>query len=350
MTHFVIRPVRQSDLDSLLEFVNSAPGSLATVPQDKVRLEDKIDASLRSFFPRIKNPGSEHYLFVLEDSNTGRIVGISGLIGRVGGFDPFYTYEIRTERIAHKPMGIDKTAQVLYLKTDHKGPSEIGSLLLDPACRGGGLGRLLSLCRFLFMNRFRERFDRQVVAELRGYIDEKGRSPFWEAVGRPFFEVDFYEADMQCAMSDKDYIRDLMPAHPIYIPLLPPAARDVIGKVHKRSEPAMGLLLQEGFTGTDEIDIFDAGPLMRAELDNIRTIRQCKTATVKRLVEDPEEKQGWILSNRSLDFRACYGWIEEDADGVVALPQSLAVLLRVTPGDSVDYIRARDVSGERTSP
>ncbi len=92
-----IRPVRPSDLESLLEFVNSAPDCLATVPRDKVRLEDKVDASVRSFFPRIKNPGSEHYLFVLEQSDTGRIAGISGLIGRVGGFDPFYTYEIRTE-------------------------------------------------------------------------------------------------------------------------------------------------------------------------------------------------------------------------------------------------------------
>ena len=350
MTQFVIRPVRPSDLESLLEFVNSAPDCLATVPRDKVRLEDKVDASVRSFFPRIKNPGSEHYLFVLEQSDTGRIAGISGLIGRVGGFDPFYTYEIRTERIAHKPMGIDKTVQILYLKTDHKGPSEIGSLLLDPANRGGGLGRLLSLCRFLFMHRFPERFDRQVVAELRGFIDEKGRSPFWEAVERPFFEVDFYEADRQCGLGGKDFIRDLMPAHPIYIPLLPPAAREVIGKVHQRSEPAMSILAQEGFAKVNEVDIFDAGPLMRAELDNIRAIRQCKTATVKRLVKDSEEEPTWILSNRSLDFRASYGWIKEEADGSVALPQSLASLLRISPGGAVDYVSAKDFSEKRTSP
>ncbi len=350
MTHFFIRPVRQSDLESLLEFVNSVPDSLATVPQDRTRLEERIDASLRSFIPRIKNPGSEHYLFVLEERNTGQIAGISGLIGRVGGFDPFYTYEIRTERITHKPMGIDKTIQFLYLKADHKGPSEIGSLLLNPAYRGDGLGRLLSLCRFLFMKRFPERFDQQVVAELRGHIDEEDQSPFWEAVGRPFFEVNFYEADMQCAMGDKDFIRDLMPAHPIYIPLLPSAVREIIGKVHKRSEPARRLLLQEGFTGTDEIDIFDAGPLMRAERENIRTIRQCKTAIVSRLMEETEEEYDRILSNRSLDFRACYGFLEEDADGSVALPESLAFLLRVNPGDSIDYVRVRDRPGERASP
>lgn len=341
MTDFLIRPVEQADLDGLFEFVQAVPDSLATVSRDKGLLEEKIDASLRSFYPRIKNPGAEHYFFILEERSAGRIMGISGLIARVGGFDPFYTYEIKTERLVHRPMDIDKPVEVLSLKTDHKGPSEIGSLLLHPDCRGKGFGRLLSLSRFLFMGRFPERFDPQVVAELRGFIDDKGLSPFWESVGRPFFEMDFYDADFQSGMGDKDFIQNLMPRHPIYVALLPPEAREAIGKVHTRSEPAKRLLEQEGFTSTNEVDIFDVGPLRRAKLEDIRTIRERKTATIGRLTGESEAESEWILSNRSLDFRACFGSIQEEAEGTIALPERQAVLLGVSPGESIDYVRAR---------
>ncbi len=343
MTNYVFRPVRETDLEGLLELVNSVPDNLATVPKDKERLAEKIDASLRSFFPRINNPGAEHYFFVMEERNSGRILGVSGLFARVGGFDPFYTYEILTERLTHAPMGIDKSIQVLSLKTDHKGPSEIGSLLLHPECQGKGLGRLLSLSRFLFMGRFPQRFDPQVVAELRGFLDKEGSSPFWECVGRPFFEVDFYQADMQCGMGDKDFIHDLMPRNPLYVPLLTPQAREVIGKVHSRSLPAKKILEQEGFTGTNEIDIFDAGPLIRADIEDIRTIRERKTATISGLVSEWEEGSEWIISNRSLDFRSCFGTFKEEPDGSITLSEMLAFLLRVAPGDSIDYVRTRPV-------
>ena len=41
------------------------------------------------------------------------------------------------------------------------------------------------------MAEFRERFPAQVMADLRGYFDEQGRSPFWEAIGKHFFDMDF---------------------------------------------------------------------------------------------------------------------------------------------------------------
>lgn len=44
--------------------------------------------------------------------------------------------------------------------------------------------------RFLFIAAFRQYFSRKVIAEMRGYTDEQGRSPFWESVGRHFFSIE----------------------------------------------------------------------------------------------------------------------------------------------------------------
>jgi RimJ/RimL family protein N-acetyltransferase len=50
---------------------------------------------------------------------------------------------------------------------------------------------------------------------MRGYIDESGKSPFWEAVGRNFFEFDYYAADVLSGLGEKEFIADLMPRHPM---------------------------------------------------------------------------------------------------------------------------------------
>src|SRR5260370_25194759 len=99
----------------------------------------------------MKKAGGDAFLFVLEEVGAGAVVGTVEIIARVGGFDPFYTYEVRRERLVHQPLGIDHEMDVLHLKLDHKGPSEVCTLSLRPEFRRAGPGLLLSLSRFLFM-------------------------------------------------------------------------------------------------------------------------------------------------------------------------------------------------------
>ena len=117
-------------------------------------------------------------------------------------------------------LNVRKDVRTLTLVEEHNGPCEIGSLFLHPDYRRDGNGRLLSLSRFLFMAEHRQRFEPQVIAEMRGVIDDQGRSPFWDAVGKHFFEIDFPKADY-LSMVNKKFIADLMPRHPLYVPLLP---------------------------------------------------------------------------------------------------------------------------------
>ena len=337
----VLRPICDDDLPKLVTLARSIEGGLTTLPPDEGFLRDRIDDSLRAFSPRVHKPGSECYLFVLEDTATGEIVGTSGIAARVGGFDPFYSYEIRTERSTHAPLGIDKDVAVLHLKQIHTGPTEIGGLFLRADCRRGGLGRLLSLARFLFLAAFPRRFDSTVIAELRGYLDLQGRSPFWEAVGRKFFEHDFYTADLLSGLGNKQFIADLMPRHPIYVPLLPEAVQAAIGKVHHDALPALAMLRAEGFAATAEIDIFDAGPQLRAAVAEIHTVRGCKTAPVHAVVASLCASPPRLVASRTLDFRCALGCLLENPDGTVDLGAELAATLAVKSGDTIVYVSAR---------
>ncbi|MEO6246702.1 MAG: arginine N-succinyltransferase [Opitutaceae bacterium] len=333
----VLRPIRENDLPGLVALARATGGGLTTLPPDETFLAERIDESLRAFRPRVRKPCGEYYLFVLEDTAAGEIVGTSGLASRVGGFEPFYSYEIHTERYAHRPLRIEKEIATLHLKESHRGPSEACSLFLRADRRRDGNGRLLSLARFLFIAAFRRRFTETIIAELRGYIDQTGRSPFWEAVGRPFFEFDFYRADVLSGLGEKEFIADLMPDHPIYVPLLPSEVQAVIGRVHHDTEPALALLRAECFSATNEIDIFDAGPLVRAEVAALRTIRQAQTAPVREIVEaSGDDARTHLLCNGALDFRACVGAIAPRADGV-ALTQPLAAALQLRVGDALTF-------------
>src|SRR5262249_572218 len=121
---FVLRPVSEADLPGLKQLAGSIKDGMTSLPAEDSALEEKIYQSLRSFHHRIRKAGGDHYLFVLEDTNIGEVVGASGIIARVGGFDPFYTYQVHTERLSHLPLQIDREMTVLHLKLDHKGPSE----------------------------------------------------------------------------------------------------------------------------------------------------------------------------------------------------------------------------------
>ena len=255
----VFRPVREGDLDALVALTDRSTYGLTSLPKDRALLAKRVRRSLRGFAKDLDEaPAGEDFMFVLQDQASAEIVGVAAIVSKVGGFEPFYAYRVQQAERTSEALGITKTVDVLHLVADHSGPSEIGSLLLDPDWRGGGNGRLLSLSRFLFMADFPGLFEAHVIAEMRGVVDEAGRSPFWEGLGQHFFDMDYPTADY-LSVVNKRFISELMPQHPIYIPLLPEGAQAVIGEVHANTRPGLALLQGEGFEITDMVDIFEAG-------------------------------------------------------------------------------------------
>ena len=101
-----------------------------------------------------------------------------------------------------------------------------------------------------------------------------------EGLGRHFFQLPFPEADRLSATGNRAFIGDLMPRHPIYVPLLPESARAVIGEVHPSTLPARRLLESEGFRYQGYIDIFDAGASLDARISDLRAVRQSALETI----------------------------------------------------------------------
>lgn len=336
---YVIRPITLDDLPTLLELTRLTGFGLTTLPNDEKLLRRRIKESLRGFDKLADDdpPIGETYLFVMEHLPTQQICGTCGIVSKVGGFEPFYAYQIQTEIHQSEALHFRKEIRTLHLVQMHSGPCEIGSLFLSPQHRAGGNGRLLSLSRFLFMANYPAYFDPMVIAEMRGVVDDQGGSVFWDAVGRHFFDLDYPKADY-LSMVNKRFIADLMPKHPIYIPLLPKEAQAVIGEVHDQTRPALKILQDEGFEDCEMVDIFEAGPVVRCALADIRAVRESRTAAIASPTADAVQSDTFLISNRREPFRAAKGPLQINDQGQAILPADLAAALCVQAGDSIRYV------------
>jgi arginine N-succinyltransferase len=330
----IIRPAVAADLDELVRLADVASFGLTSLPKAPDVLAQRLQDSIRSFQFPVTKPKGELYIFVMEDLETGTVVGTSYIVSKVGGFEPFYAFRVETCIHESQYLDIRKEISTLHLMAEHSGPCEIGGLFLTPEYRKHGNGRLLSLFRFLFMADFPERFEHHVIAEMRGVVGEDGRSPFWEALGRHFFEMDFPKADyLSC--SDKQFISDLMPKCPIYIPLLPEDAQQAIGNVHPETRPALKMLLDEGFRNSGMVDIFEAGPIIATRLSDIRIVRESSMLPVEDIVSQEGDCEPVIISNANMDFRACMTRPVRLPGGGIGITSAVAQALGTEKGTTV---------------
>lgn len=331
---FVIRAGREGDLESLYEMAKSTGGGFTNLPPDRDALAAKLNRSLGSFARTSDDLGDDLFVFMLENTATGQVRGSCQVFSQIGQQLPFYSYRLTT--LSQHSQELDRTvrAELLNLVTDLEGSSEVGGLYLHPGERSGGKGLLLARSRYLFIAMHRLRFAERILAELRGIIDERGGSPFWDGVAGRFFEMTFQEADYFNAINGNQFIADLMPKHPVYVAMLNDAARNVIGLPHPSGRAAMKMLEQEGFAYEGYVDIFDGGPTMTARTSQVRSVRDAHPAKISSTRLDIGE--GAILASGTLaSFRSCFGRRELATDGTIAIDEHAARALGVGEGDEV---------------
>ncbi|PSF14130.1 arginine N-succinyltransferase [Marinobacter fuscus] len=342
----VIRPLRETDLDDLYAMAAAAGKGLTTLPADRELLQAKIRRAEESFSQRCA-PEAGLYLFALEDTELNKAVGISGIEARVGLQEVFYNYRLSVTVNASKELGVHVRTPTLHLSNDMTDTTEICSLLLANDYKGGGNGLLLSRCRFMYLDDFRKHFSEKVFAEMRGVSDEQGHSPLWDALGSKFFDMDFSQADRLSGLGNKAFIAELMPKYPIYLPMLPDAARAVIGRVHDNTRPALSMLQAEGFNFNGLVDIFDGGPVVEAFAHNIRTVRE-SLSRYAMVVNKPintsvAPEQRVMISNRSFrDFRVTTVPVDCIGPDTVSISREVAEALLIESGDPVRLAPLKD--------
>ncbi len=342
----IIRPVAESDVDDLVELASMASFGLTSLPGDRELLADRIAISSRNFQTEHRKPEGELYIFVMEDLDTTKLVGTSLIVSKVGGFDPFYTFRIESCLHESEHLNIRKEVSFLRLIKEHSGPTEIGGLFLAPAYRKHGVSRLMSLFRFLYMADRHRQFESVVIAEMRGVADEAGHSPFWEALGRHFFDMNYPKADY-LSLTDKRFIAELMPRSPVYICLLPKEAQEVIGKVHQNTIPALRMLQDEGFKYNHMVDIFDAGPTLTCRLDDIRIIKESARAEVVNITSSPIQSTFYVITNLGKEFRSCMGTVAVNPSGGVSIELGVAKALQLRVGDTIRFGPLRSADSSR---
>lgn len=334
---FVIRPIREKDYPELLKIAEESGHGFTSLPINEELLRNKIARAESSFASEVSKELTEMgYLFVMEDVETGAIMGTSGVESAVGLTDAFYHYHLGTVIHNSRELNVYNTAEILTLCNDYTGTTELCTLFLREPYRAGYTGRVLSKFRFLFLAQNRERFANTVIAEMRGVSNDEGESPFWHWLEEHFFSMDFPTADYLTGIGQKVFIAELMPKYPVYVKLLSDAAQEVIGKVHEKTTPALKLLQSEGFSWKGYVDIFDAGPTVEADIEQIRTIRHSDVYTVE-IVDQMQGDKVVIMTNTEVkNFRATGVKAElNEETKVVEITQEVAELLMVEQGGEV---------------
>jgi arginine N-succinyltransferase len=340
----VVRAIKEQDLDGLLALARQVGSGMTTLKPDRQALGQRGEIACASFAEQIA-PQQRDYLFVMEDTANGRVVGVCAIKSAVGLEEPFYNYRIGTLVHSSNELKVFSRMDTLYLSNDLTGCAELCSLFLHPDYRSGSNGKLLSKSRFMFIAQFPQLFSEKLIAEMRGYQDANGKSPFWDNLGQHFFKMDFDRADDLTSLGKKSFIAELMPRHPLYVAYLPQAAQDVIGVVQADTAPARRLLEQEGMYYEGYVDIFDAGPVLQARVKELRAMRESSVFTIASDQPLSSDEEPLLIANTGMqDFRVTV--VHACADGeTVALSSGQQEVLLRRAGDPV---RAMSLNARKT--
>lgn len=323
---YVIRAAGPADLEGFKQLREIAGPGFTSLMLDDKAMAAKLEHVQASFAANTAEAGAERYFLALEHRDSGVLAGCCGVKATIGETPPFFNFRLITEAQSSPVVNRRFDMRVLIGVNDFTGCSEVGSLFVRPEHRAHGVGRMVAQSRYLLMASAPQRFRELVVSELRGVVSPAGVSPFWEAVGRHFFRMDFAEADKLSATTDNQFILDLTPQHPIYVDLLPESARAAIGQCHKDGEGARKLLEWEGFAFSNVIDIFDGGPLMSIQRDRIRTLRESKRLRLEQGADDSAGKRALVALDSLRAFRCVQARVQIENGAVAVTPATLAAL------------------------
>lgn len=343
---YLLRPAQPADLPELEQLARASVAGISSLPPDGEALRERIQGSQRSLAGAGDEPDA-YYLFVLEDrQQAGRLIGTAGIAASAGGGDRFYSYRNEFTVHASPALGVRNRIHTLHLSHDLTGASLLTGFYIDPAHEQGPAAELLSRGRLLFIASFPERFADRIASEHPGLADETGRCPFWDAVGRRFFNLDYAQAERLATGHGKAFLAELLPQSPIYVPLLDEATQWAIGQLHPVAERPFAILLDEGFEADTWLNVFDGGPTLDASVAWLRTARRQRSVGVLPPAAGGLPRGGvnhLVATRQPAHWRATLLALDATASAV-SLTDAEAALLGLAPGDALQ-VSALDAEG-----
>lgn len=177
----------------------------------------------------------------------------------IGLQEPRAWYHVGCVVHAARPLQLFQRRRTLQLGNDLTGASELASVQwrregLDEATQA-------ELLRLLLAEAVRRvglaRPQQPLIVELPGLRDAQGLPPFWQGLGRRFYQGD----PGQQGRRWRSWVAALLPRQPVYACFLPEAAQAAIGVADEGSQLLAEALQALGFVPDGHVDIVDGGPV-----------------------------------------------------------------------------------------
>jgi arginine N-succinyltransferase len=345
---FIIRQATIDDMGELLKLSRLVHSF--NLPQDKDALAAKIARSRRSFAGQAASEREREFVFVLEDTESRSVIGTSSVYSCISWpGHPHLFFRVRKREHYSDDLGTGQVHVTIQLDTDESGPSEVGGLILAPGYRRHPerLGWMLSMVRFHFMGLHKRDFKQRILAEMMGALTPDSRSSLWDYLGRRFINLSYTEADTFNQRS-KEFITSLFPRTEIYLSLLPPEARRLVGTVGDETQPALRMLERIGFVNRDHVDPFDGGPYLEAQRDEIPVVRS--TFARKLVAARPKGRSlhAIVSAHGNQGFKATRSRVMLAGDGVW-MPSDAVAVLSAKVGERIG-VTLIDAQGNAVDP
>jgi arginine N-succinyltransferase len=341
---YVVRPVELADIAALEKLAAVSMPGVHTLPKTREKIAQAVEASIASFSAHVDIPSEESYLFVLEALADRSIAGTAAIFASAGSNGTYFSFRNDVIQQVSRDLNISHSVHALTLCSELTAYSQLSSFYVNEAVQNRPEAALLSRARLLFAALAPRRFADRFFVPLAGVTGDNGESPFWDAVGRKFFQMDFLDAERTIGGArNRTLIVELMPHYPVYVPLLPGDAQAVMGQIHPSGELAFNLLTAEGFEADEYIDIFDGGPILQAHKHALRTV---SSAMQRRVVTPRPSRAGEplvpyaVAANDGQSFRAAVVTASAVEGGVtIALTAEMQEMLQLAEGSSVICVR-----------
>ena len=344
---YVVRPVDRADIGALEAMAAISMPGVHTLPRTREGIVAAVERSIASFAAQVDIPSEESYLFVLEDVRSREVVGTAIIHASAGSNGTYFAFRNDVIQQVSRDLNISHSVHALTLCSELTAYSQLSGFFLRHRDSAGVEAALLSRARLLYAMLAPHRFGDRFFVPLAGRLDADGQSPFWNALGRKFFKMDFLEAERLIeGARNRTLIVELMPHYPVYVPLLPGDAQAALGQIHPGGQMAFDLLAQEGFEADEYIDIFDGGPILQAHKNALRSF--CASHRV-RVGAGPESSPrpapdvapvDYAVATVDNGFRAVtVRSAPLEHAHTIALPREAQQALGVAPGDEVVCVR-----------
>jgi arginine N-succinyltransferase len=341
---YVVRPVELADIDALEAMAAVTIPGVHTLPRTRENIAASVERSIASFAAHVDIPSEESYLFVLEDVATREVAGTAAIYASAGSNGTYFAFRNDVIQQVSRDLNISHSVHALTLCSELTAYSQLSGFYIRHRDTAGPEAALLSRARLLFAVLAPHRFGDRFFVPLAGMTDAAGQSPFWNALGRKFFKMDFLDAERVIGGArNRTLIVELMPHYPVYVPLLPGDAQAAMGQIHPSGQRAFNLLTQEGFEADEYIDIFDGGPILQAHKNALRSFCGSHLRRVETAVRAPAPETlvtYAIAAGGERRFRAVTVACPPVETGhTVSLPLQAQRALGVEPGENVICVR-----------